>query len=78
MFFVACFAVTLRASDLVRVKTDSYTKEALRKHDSVQLFIAIVFICCSILDNVIVVKGMKKISPNCHISSYTLNLAGST
>ena len=43
MSFVACFTVALRASDLVRVKTDSYTKEALRKHDSVQLFIAIVF-----------------------------------
>ena len=70
MFFVACFTVTLRASDLVRVKTDSYTKEALRKHDSVQLFIAIVFFCCSILDNVIVVKCMKKISPNCRISSF--------
>ena len=72
MFFVACFTVPLRPSDLVRVKTDSYTKEALRKHDSVQLFIAIVFICCSILDNVIVVKCMKKIWPNCYISSYHL------
>ena len=71
-FFVACFTVPLRPSDLVRVKTDSSTKEALRTRDSVQLFIAIVFIWCSILDNVIVVKCMKKTWLNCYISSYHL------
>ena len=40
---VECFLLPVLASDPVRVKTDCLTKEALGKHGSVQLFIAIVF-----------------------------------